>query len=136
MKHEKKDFICPTLSTDCPLNQKKFVQKIELGVRPPKRKREKIEENMLKFMINQSELSQTVEEKYKKHIFSKLTNIASIKPLDYGCILLRALFISLSMTLAATFLFGIGKYYCPIFDVSILYPYYLSMPTSPNRSLV
>ena len=47
LKHEEKDYECTILSKACPFNNKKFIQKIELGQQKPKEFMDEIMETVI-----------------------------------------------------------------------------------------
>ena len=93
-KHEEKNYLCPIFSSDCPLNQKKFLQKIQLGHQRPTKHLKEFGETVRINLTNPGDIIKSTSES---------------KSWNYGNSLLAAVLISLSMLLAFNYNFGIGK---------------------------
>ena len=105
LKHEEKNYLCPIFSSDCPLNQKKFVQKIELGHQRTAKHLMEIGETVRVNLTNPVEFSQDIMKSAMIHIKSSPKS----KSLNYGNSLLAAALISFCILLTFNFYFGIGK---------------------------
>ena len=117
MKHDEKDFLCPIFLSGCPFNQKRFVQKIQLGHQGTTKRLKDIGETVRVNLMNPGEISRNIMNSTKTHITStlsflllNLSKISKSKSWKFGNSILGAAFISFSVILTFNFCFGIGKW--------------------------
>ena len=113
LKHEEKNYECSILSKDCPFNNKKFVQKIELGEHIPKEFMDEIMETVISDLNKplQRNNSRNIKKefiKYEKGFIKYSGNMKNMF-IKYWCNTITALLIALSVSLALNFVFGFGK---------------------------